>query len=151
MFIWEFPININPGLFCEEILKNRISLLAFGIFVSSFLLSGCAAGKVYLAKNGDGQASCLTLDHQLGLAKNKIKALEDKDHTWKNLRDAALSAAGLAFPPLIILNVVLVLNDSHVADLAETETLRTRYNRMVSISNAKECGLEFAMIPENKL
>ena len=130
-------------------MKNYIRLFAFGIFVSSFLLSGCAAGKVYMAQNGDGQASCLELDHQLGLAQNKIKALEDTDHIWTNLRDAALNAAGFAFPPLGILNVVFMLNDSHVADLAETEVLRTRYNKMVSISNAKDCGSEFAMIPQS--
>ena len=112
--------------------------------VLCFLVSGCAAGKVYIAQSTDDQTSCSTLENELEGAQRKIKTLEDTDHTLKNLRDAALSAAGFAFPPLGILNAILTVSDSHVADLAETEALKDRSNGMVAISNQKECGYKYA-------
>ena len=116
----------------------------FVVGVLCFLGSGCAAGKVYMAQSTDDQASCSTLENELEGAQIKIKTLEDTDHTWKNLRDVALSAAGFAFPPLAILNALLTVSDSHVADLAETEALKDRSHSMTALSNQKECGYRYA-------
>lgn len=118
----------------------------FVVGVLCVLFTGCAAGKVYMAQSTDDQASCSMLDSELQGAQKKIKTLEDTDHTLKNLRDLALSAAGFAFPPLGILNAVLTVSDSHVADLAETEALKDRSNSMVEISNQKECGNKYAQL-----
>jgi hypothetical protein len=45
--------------------------------------------------------------------------------------------------------VLLTVSDSHVADIAESEALGDRYNKMVAISNEKECGSKYAMIPQS--
>jgi hypothetical protein len=117
--------------------------------VLCFVFTGCAAGKVYMAQSTDDQASCSTLENELQGAQIKIKTLEDTDHTLKDLRDVALSAAGFAFPPLGILNAILTVSDSHVADLAETEALKDRSNGMVALSNQKECGYKYAQRTEH--
>lgn len=115
----------------------------FGIAVFCALFTGCAAGKVYVAQSDDNQASCSMLEKELEGTQRKIKTLENTDHDAKNLRDAALTAAGFAFPPLGILNLLLTVSDSHVADIAETKALEDRYNHMVTISNQKECGYKY--------
>ena len=117
------------------------------VCVLGFMFTGCAAGKVYMAQSEDNLASCSKLESELDGAQRKIKTLQETDHTLKNVRDAALTAVGFVFPPLAILNALLTVSDSHVADLAETEALEDRYNGMVSISNQKECGYKYAMIP----
>ena len=132
-------------------MKKRTCLSAIVIFVFSLLFSGCAAGKVYVAKLEDARASCVTLDRELDRAQNKIESLENTNHTLKNLRDAAIGAVAFIFPPLGILNVILMISDSHVADLAETEALRNRHNGMVSIANNRGCGSQLAMIPKPKI
>ena len=123
-------------------MKNWLRLFVFGVL--GFLFSGCAAGKIYVAQSGDSQASCLALEKELELAQVKLKTLEDTDHSLKNLRDMALGAARFAFPPIGILNALLMVSDSHVADLAETEALKDRHDGMVTISNQKECGYKYA-------
>ena len=123
-------------------MKNWLRLFVFSAL--GFLFSGCAAGKVYVAQSGDSQASCLALEKELELAQEKIKTLDDTDHSLKNLRDVALGAARFAFPPIGILNALLMVSDSHVADLAETEALKDRHDGMVTISNQKECGYKYA-------
>ncbi len=114
--------------------------------VSCFLFSGCAAGKVYMAQSGDSESPCLKLEKDLQLAQHKITVLEETDHSLKNLRDVVLGAVGFVFPPVAILNAMLTVSDSHVADLAETKALRDRHNGMVTISNEKECAYKYAMI-----
>jgi hypothetical protein len=123
-------------------MKSWLRLFAFG--VSCFLFSGCAAGKVYVAQSEDNQASCVALEKELKQAQVKIKTLEETDHTLKNLRDLALGAARFAFPPLLILNTVLMVSDSHMADIAETKALESRHDGMVAISNQKDCGYKYA-------
>jgi hypothetical protein len=123
-------------------------LLVFGI--ACFLSTGCAAGKVYVAQSGDNQSSCQALKNELELAHAKIQTLKDTDHSLKDLRDLALGALRFAFPPLGILNAVLLVSDSHVADLAETEVLKDRHDGMVAISNQKECGYKYAMVPPDQ-
>ena len=123
-------------------MKSWFRLFAFG--VSCFLFSGCAAGKVYVAQSEDNQASCVALEKELKQAQVKIKTLEETDHTLKNLRDLALGAARFAFPPLLILNTVLMVSDSHMADIAETKALESRHDGMVAISNQKDCGYKYA-------
>ncbi|MBT5549995.1 MAG: hypothetical protein HOJ79_05900 [Nitrospina sp.] len=118
--------------------------------VTCFLSTGCAAGKIYVAQSGDNQSSCLALKNELKLAQAKIQTLKDTDHSLKNLRDLALGAIRFAFPPLGILNAVLLVSDSHVADLAETQVLKDRHDGMVTISNQKECGYKYAMIPPDQ-
>ncbi|MZH03013.1 MAG: hypothetical protein F3745_06370 [Nitrospinae bacterium] len=121
-------------------MKNRL----FVVGVLCLLFTGCAAGKVYVDQTADNQASCLMLEKELERAQRKIKALEGTNHDAKDLRDLVLGAAGFAFPPLGILNAILTVSDSHVADLAETKALEDRYNSMVEISNQKECGYKYA-------
>ncbi len=116
----------------------------FSIVVFCVLFSGCAAGTVYVAQSNDNQASCSKLERELEEAQRKIIKLENTDHNAKNLRDAALTATGFAFPPLGVLNLILTVSDSHVADLAETKALKDRYNSMVNLSNQKECGYKYA-------
>ena len=123
-------------------MKSWLRLFAFS--VSCFLFSGCAAGKVYVAQSEDSQASCLAREKELKLAQVKIETLEETDHTLKNLRDLALGAARFAFPPLLILNAILTVSDSHMADIAETEALKNRHDGMVTISNQKDCGYKYA-------
>ena len=123
-------------------MKSWLRLYVFGVLC--FLFSGCAAGKVYIAQSEDSQASCLALDKELELAQVKIKTLEDTDHTLQNLRDLALGVTRFAFPPLLILNTILLVSDSHVADIAETEALKDRHDGMVTISNQKDCGYKYA-------
>ena len=115
--------------------------------VLCFLFTGCAAGKVYVAQSGDSQSSCLDLDKELERTQGKIKTLNNTDHTLKNLRDFALGAVRFAFPPIGILNALLLVSDSHVADLAETEILGDRHDGLVAISNQKDCGYKYAMSP----
>ena len=119
--------------------------------VLCFLFTGCAAGKVYVAQSGDSQSSCLDLDKELERTQGKIKTLNDTDHTLKDLRDFALGAARFAFPPLGILNALLIVSDSHVADLAENKALKDRHDGMVAISNQKECGYKYAMITSSEV
>ncbi len=87
-------------------MKKGLRLFVFGIFC--FWVSGCAAGKVYVAQSEDNQASCWMLDKELETAQVKIETLENTDHTLQNLRDLVLGAARFAFPPLLILNAVLM-------------------------------------------
>jgi hypothetical protein len=129
-------------------MKNRLCLFVFAGFCLFF--TGCAAGQVYIAKFEDGQATCSTLEKEIDGAQTKIGALEKVNHDLKNIRDLVLSAASLAFPPLTILNALLTVSDSHVADYAETEALKSRYNDMVTISNQKECGYKYAMITNHE-
>ena len=74
------------------------------------------------------------------ITKEKISMLDETDHSLTNFRDLVLGVAGLAFPPLGVLNLILTVSDSHVADIAESEALGDRYNKIVAISNEKECG-----------
>ena len=123
-------------------MKSWLRLLIFGVLC--FCVSACAAGKVYIAQSADSQASCLALENELERAQVKIRTLENTDHTWKNLRDFALGVARFFFPPIGILNVVLTVSDSHVADLAETKALKDRHDGMVALSNQKVCGYKYA-------
>jgi hypothetical protein len=129
-------------------MKSWWRLLVF--CVVCFLFLGCAAGKVYVAQSGDNQASCLILEREMKQAQGKIEALNNTDHTLKDLRDLALGAARFAFPPLGVLNAILMVSDSHVADLAESEVLKDRHDGMVEISNQKECGYKYAMTTGRK-
>ena len=92
-------------------MKKSTRLFAIAIFVFSLLFSGCAAGKVYVAKLEDARASCVTLDWELDRAQNKIESLENTNHTLKNLRDAAIGA--------VTLSLFLILE--HRADTQELE------------------------------
>ena len=123
-------------------MKSWLRLLIFGVLC--FLFSGCAAGKVYVAQSGDSQASCLALENELERAQVKIRILENTNHTRENLRDFALEVARFFFPPIGILNVVLTVSDSHVADLAETKAWKDRHDGMVALSNQKVCGYKYA-------
>mgnify|MGYP007114324073 CR=1 FL=1 len=127
---------------------SRLRLFAFSGFC--LLFTGCAAGQVYIAKAEDGQANCSILEKEMDGAQTKIGALEKVNHDLKNIRDVVLSVASFAFPPLTILNAILTVSDSHVADYAETEALKGRYNSMVTISNQKECGYKYAMITDHE-
>jgi len=115
------------------------------ICVMSFLFTGCAAGKVYVDQANDSHASCKVMEQELRLAQHKIDVLEETDHTLKNIRDVILTAAQIAFAPIGILNAILTVSDSHIADVAETEALKDRHNGMVSLSNQKNCGYKYAM------
>ena len=124
-------------------MKSWLRLLIFGVLC--FCVSACAAGKVYIAQSADSQASCLALENELEQAQVKIRILENTDHTWENLRDFTLGVARFFFPPIGILNVILTVSDSHVADLAETKALNDRHDGMVAFSNQKVCGYKYAM------
>ena len=121
------------------------------ICVACFLFTGCAAGQVYVDQSNDQYASCHTMEKELQLAQRKIEVLEDTDHTFKNIRDVLLTAAQIAFAPIGILNVVLTVSDSHIADVAETEALKDRHNGMVTLSNQKNCGYKYAMITSGEV
>ncbi len=121
------------------------------ICVLCFLFTGCAAGKVYVDQANDSHASCMIIEHELQQAQHKIDVLEETDHTLQNIRDAFLSAAQLAFAPIGILNAILTVSDSHLADVAETEALKDRHNGMVTLSNQKNCGYKYAMIPSDEV
>ena len=123
-------------------MKSWLRLLIFGVL--GFCVSACAAGKVYIAQSADSQASCLALENELERAQVKIRTLENIDHTWKNLRDFALVVARFFFPPIGMLNAILTVSDSHVADLAETKALKDRHDGMVALSNQKVCGYKYA-------
>lgn len=123
-------------------MKSRLRL--FAVAVLCFVFAGCAAGKVYVDQTADNQASCSMLENELEGTQVKIETLENTEHPVRTLRDLILGAAGFAFPPLGILNAILTVSDSHVADLAESKALEDRYNGMVAISNQKECGYKYA-------
>ena len=124
-------------------MKSWLRLLIFGVLC--FCVSACAAGKVYIAQSADSQASCLALENELERAQMKIRTLENTDHTWKNLRDFTLVVARFFLPPIGMLNAILTVSDSHVADLAETKALKDRHDGMVAFSNQKVCGYKYAM------
>ncbi len=121
------------------------------VCVLCFLFTGCAAGQVYVDQANDSHASCTVIEQELQLAKHKIDVLEDTDHTVQNVRDVFLSVAQLAFAPIGILNAILTVSDSHLADVAETKALKDRHNRMVAISNQKSCGYKYAMITSSEV
>ena len=127
-------------------MKNRL----FVVGVLCFVFTGCAAGKVYVDQSADNHASCSMLENELEGTQVKIKNLEDTKHPVRTLRDVVLGAAGFAFPPLGILNAILTVSDSHLADLAETKALENRYDGMVEISNQKECGYKYAQRPTSR-
>ena len=108
--------------------------------------TGCAAGKVYVDRTNDPHASCIAIEKELQLAEKSIDVLEETDHTLQNIRDAFLSVAQLVFAPIGVVNAVLTLSDSHIADIAETAALKGRHDGMVAISNQKSCGYKYAMI-----
>jgi len=122
----------------------------FCVGILCFLFTGCAAGKVYVDQSADNQASCTMLENELQGTQVKIKNLEDTDHPIRTFRDVVLGVAGFAFPPLGILNAILTVSDSHVADLAETKALKDRHEGMVAISNQKECGYKYAQRPTSR-
>ncbi len=115
------------------------------VCVLCFLFTGCAAGQVYVDQADDSHASCMVIEQELQLAQYKIDVLEETDHTLQNIRDILLTAAQIAFAPIGILNVILTVSDSHIADVAETEALKNRHNGMVTLSNQKNCGYKYAM------
>ncbi len=108
--------------------------------------TGCAAGKVYVERTNDPYASCRAIEKELHLTQKRIHFLEDADHTLQNIRDAFLSLAQLAFSPIVVLNGLLTISDSHIADIAEAKALSDRHDRMVTISAQKNCGYKYAMI-----
>ena len=124
-------------------MKSWLRLLIFGVLC--FCVSACAAGKVYIAQSADSQASCLALENELERAQVKIRTLENTDHTWENLRDFSLVVTRFFFPPIGMFNAILAVSDSHVADLAETKSLKDRHDGMVAFSNQKVCGYKYAM------
>ena len=121
------------------------------VCVLSFLFTGCAAGKVYVDQGNDRHASCTVIEQELQLAQHKIDVLEETDHTLQNVRDAVLSVAQLIFAPIGVLNAILTVSDSHLADVAETKALKDRHNGMVTISNQKSCGYKYAMITSSEV
>ena len=121
------------------------------VCVASFLFTGCAAGKVYVDQANDSHASCMGIEQELQLAQHKIDVLEETDHTLQNVRDAVLSVAQLIFAPIGVLNAILTVSDSHLADVAETKALKDRHNGMVTISNQKSCGYKYAMITSSEV
>ena len=121
------------------------------VCVLSFLFTGCAAGKVYVDQGNDRHASCTVIEQELQLAQHKIDVLEETDHTLQNVRDAVLSVAQLIFAPIGVLNAILTVSDSHLADVAETKALKDRHNGMVTISNQKNCGYKYAMITSGEV
>jgi hypothetical protein len=126
-------------------MKRRLLIIC----VLCYLFTGCAAGKVYVDQANDGHASCTVIERELQLAQHKIDTLEETDHTLQNIRDVFLSAAQLAFAPIGVLNAILTVSDSHLADVVETEALKDRHNGMVAISNQKNCTYKYAMIQRN--
>ena len=116
------------------------------VCVASFLFTGCAAGKVYLDQDSDRHASCKKIEQELQLAQHKINALEETDHTLQNLSSVFLTAAQIVFAPIGVLNAILTVSDSHLADAMETEALKDQHNEMVAISNQKNCDYKYAMI-----
>ena len=121
------------------------------VCVVCFLFTGCAAGKVYVDQANDSHASCMGIEQELQLAQHKINVLEETDHTLQNVRDAVLSVAQLIFAPIGVLNAILTVSDSHLADVAETKALKDRHNGMVTISNQKSCGYKYAMITSSEV
>ena len=110
------------------------------------LFTGCAAGKVYVDQANDGHASCMVMEQELQLAQHKIDVLEETDHTLQNLSSVFLTAAQIVFAPIGVLNAILTVSDSHLADAMETEALKDHHNEMVAISNQKNCDYKYAMI-----
>ena len=108
--------------------------------------TGCAAGKVYVDRSNDQYASCIAIEKKLQLAQKRIDILEDADHTFQNIRDVFLSVAQLVFSPIEVLNGLLTISDSHIADIAEAEALTERHDEMIILSNQKNCGYKYAMI-----
>ena len=123
-------------------MKMNIRLLVVGILC--LLFAGCAAGQVYISQSEGHQSSCLALDNELELAQNKIQTLETIDHTAKNIRDFSLGALRFVFPPIGFLNALLIVSDSHIADLAETKALQGRHDDLVNLSNQNDCGYQYA-------
>jgi len=130
-----------------------LSVIKFGIGMKCLLVAvcllyatGCAAGKVYVNRTNDPYISCKAIEKELLLTQKRIHVLEDADHTFQNIRDAFLSFAQLAFSPIKVLNGLLTISDSHIADIAEVEALTERHDRMITISNQKNCGYKYAMI-----
>ncbi|MFT4577418.1 MAG: hypothetical protein ACI8PD_002409 [Nitrospinales bacterium] len=121
------------------------------VCVLSFLFTGCAAGKVYVDQANDSHASCMVIEKELQRAQHKIDVLEETDHTLQNVRDVFLTAAQIVFAPIGILNAILTVSDSYIADVAETEALKDRHNGMVTISNQKNCGYKYAMITSGEV
>ena len=113
---------------------------------ASFLFAGCAAGKVYLDQDIDRHASCKKIEQELQLAQHKINVLEETDHTLKNLSGVFLTTAQIVFAPIGILNAILTMSDSHLADALEIEALIDQHNEIVVISNQKSCDNKYAMI-----
>jgi hypothetical protein len=114
--------------------------------VASFLFTGCAAGKIYLDQDSDRHASCKKIEQELQLTQHKINVLEETDHTLQNLSSVFLTAAQIVFAPIGILNAILTVSDSTLADAIETEALKDHHNEMVAISNQKICDHKYAMI-----
>ena len=108
--------------------------------------TGCAAGKVYVDKTKDQYTTCTAIEKELQLSQKRIDVLEDADHTLQNIRDAFMSFAQLAFFPVKVLNGILTISDSHIADIAEAEALTKRQDGMITISNQKNCSYKYAMI-----
>ena len=160
-YVFLRALNLNPyierfaGKFSQ---KKWVTFNLFGVDMKLFVFcvaylffTGCAAGKVYIYKSADDQASCYAIDKELQKGQRKIETLENTDHTLQYVRDTFLSIIQLSFPPMGILNAILTVSDSHVADLAETKALEDRHNGMVAISNQKECGYKYAMITSNEV
>ncbi|MCH8157883.1 MAG: hypothetical protein IID18_09090 [Nitrospinae bacterium] len=128
-------------------MKREIRIWIGLSIIAVFSLSGCATGKVLTTQYAHESTSCTVLDEKLDRDLQRIRELEETEHTWQNVRDVLLGAGGIAFPPLGILNAFLFFTDSHMADLSEAGALRDRYNTGVLFSHDLGCGFKYALIP----
>ena len=111
--------------------------------VALSLLPGCAgrpAHPVTVYQHGDETRSCDALERELELIEGQIRELMPK--TDKVDKNTTLGVTG------IILIVPLFFMDLSKAEQIEVNALTKRYNHLLDIGKAKDCGFDRQPIPD---
>lgn len=113
------------------------------ILAGIMLITGCAgreANTIQVRQLGDEQKTCDELLAEMNFAENEISRLMPKsDKTGKNI---ALGATGIIFI------VPLFFMDLKQGERKEIEAYRARYNRLLTITQLKDCKLPASIAKE---
>lgn len=119
---------------------NRIAVV-----VALLTIMGCAgrsAHPVMVYQPGDASRSCCVLERELELIEDEVSRLLPQ--TDKAAKNTGLGVAG------IFLLVPIFFMDLSKAEQVEVNALTQRYNHLLGISNANNCGLSRNPIPDFK-
>lgn len=112
------------------------TIKAIAMICVAGILAGCAgraANPVAVNQLGDETKSCQALKSELKSIENNVQRLVPESN--KTGRNVALGVAGLVVWP------AWLFMDLSTAEKEEINAYRSRYDRLVSIAEAKQCSM----------